>query len=81
MGKSKNCLYENFFKEHSISFLMACRLIGFVLLVLKLLMFKVCGIIGISKIKFFNCSGIERVKLSKFQSSSQSKQNRVMKQL
>ena len=24
-------------------------------------MFKVCGIIGISKIKFFNFSGIERV--------------------
>ena len=30
--------------------------------VLELLMFKVCGIIGISKIKFFNFSSNERVK-------------------
>ena len=60
---------------------MACRLIGFVLLVRKLLMFKICGIIGISKIEFFSCSGTERVKVSKFQSSSQSKQNGIMKQL
>ena len=29
--------------------------------VLELLMFKVCGIIGISKIKFFNFSSNERV--------------------
>ena len=38
-----------FFKEYSISSLMLCRLIDFALAVLILLMFKVCGIIGISK--------------------------------
>ena len=41
---------------------MVGRLIDFSLVVLKLLMFKVCGIIGISKIEFFNFFGIERVK-------------------
>ena len=41
---------------------MVCRLIEFALVVLKLLMFKVCGIIGISKIEFFYFSGTERVK-------------------
>ena len=41
---------------------MVCWLIDFVLVVLKLLMFKVCVIIGISKIEFFNFSGAERVK-------------------
>ena len=41
---------------------MVCRLIDFALLVLKLLAFKVCGTIGISKIKFFNFYGTERVK-------------------
>ena len=51
-----------FFKEYSTSFLMVCRLIDFPLVVLKLLMFKVCVIIGISKIEFFNFSGTERVK-------------------
>ena len=56
-------LPRTFLKEHSISFLMVCRLIDFALVVLQLLMFKVCGIIGISKIQFFNFSGNERVKL------------------
>ena len=46
-----------FLKEYSISFLMVCRLVDFALVVLELLMFKVCGIIGISKIEFFNFSG------------------------
>ena len=55
---------RKFFKQYSISFLMVCRLIDFALVVLKLLMFKVCGIIGISKTEFFNFSGTERVKLS-----------------
>ena len=50
------------FKEYSTSFLMVCRLIDFALVVLKLLMFKVCVIIGISKIEIFNFSGTERVK-------------------
>ena len=51
-----------FFKEYSISFLMVCRLIDFALVVLELLMFEVCGIIGISKIEFYNFSGNERIK-------------------
>ena len=38
---------------------MVCRLIDFAFVILELLMFKVCGIIGISKINF---SRAERVK-------------------
>ena len=34
----------------------------FAIVVLYLLMFNVCGIIGIPKIEFFNFSGTERVK-------------------
>ena len=41
---------------------MLCRLIDFALAVRKLFMFKVCEIIGISKIEFFDFSGTERVK-------------------
>ena len=44
---------RNFSKEYLISFLVICRLIDFASLVLQLLMFKACGIIGISKIEFF----------------------------
>ena len=47
---------RSFFKEYLISFLMICRLIDFAIA------FKVCGIIGISKIVFFAFSGTERVK-------------------
>ena len=41
---------------------MAYRLIYFAFMFLELLMFKVCGIIGISEIEFFNFSDTERVK-------------------
>ena len=41
---------------------MVCRLIDFALVVLKLFMFKDSVIIGISKIEFFNFSGIEKLK-------------------
>ena len=51
-----------FFNEYLVTFLIACRLIDFVLLPLKLLIFEVCGIIGISKIEFFKFFGTERVK-------------------
>ena len=60
-NESKHCLYGTFFKQYSISFLMVCRLMDFAFVVLKLLMFKVCGIIGISKIEFINFSGTEKV--------------------
>ena len=50
-----------FFKEHLISFLIVCKLIDLALVVLKLLIFKFCGIIGISKIEFFNFSGNEKI--------------------
>ena len=40
---------------------MVYRVIGFALGVLKLLMFRVCGTIGISKIEFFNFSGTGKV--------------------
>ena len=52
---------RTFFEEYSIRFLIVCKLINLALVVLKFLMFKVCGIIGISKIEFFNFSGTERV--------------------
>ena len=45
---------------------MVRRLIGFAFVVLKLLVFKVCGIIGISKIEFFNFSDTERVNVPSF---------------
>ena len=41
---------------------MISRLIDFALVVRKFLIFKVCGVIGISEIEFFNFSGTERVK-------------------
>ena len=56
-----NIAFTMTFKENSISFLKVCRLVDFALVVLKLLMFKVCGIIGISKTEFFNFSGTGRV--------------------
>ena len=62
-GKNKHCLYKMIFKEYSISFLMVCRLIDFALMVLKLLMFQVCAIIGISKIEFFNFCCTERINI------------------
>ena len=40
---------------------MICRLVDFAFVVLKLLMVKVCVIIGISEIEFSNFSGTERV--------------------
>ena len=53
------------FKEYSIRFLMTFRLIDFTLEVLLLLMSKVYGNIGISKIEFLNFPGTERVKKNK----------------
>ena len=49
------------FKECSIGFLMMSRVIDFALGILWLLIDKVCGIIGISKIEFFNFCGAESV--------------------
>ena len=40
---------------------MACMLLDFALVVLKILMFKVLGITDISKIEFLNICGTERV--------------------
>ena len=40
---------------------MVCRLIEFALVVVKLLMFNVCGIIGISDVEFFNFLSTKRV--------------------
>ena len=51
-----------FFEEYLIRFLMVYRLVDIGLVVLNLLMFKVNGIIRISKINFFNFSGNEGVK-------------------
>ena len=41
---------------------MVCRLLDLSLVVLKVLMLNICGVLGISKIKFFDFSGTERVK-------------------
>ena len=46
-----------FLKEYSIGFLMMARFIDFVLAVLRLLMFKIYGNFGISKIKVLRYSG------------------------
>ena len=52
-----------FFKEHLTSFLMISRLTDFAFVVLWLLIFKVCGITGISKTEFFIFSGTGRVNI------------------
>ena len=57
-----NNVFEHILKEYSTSFLVVCRLIDFARVLLKLFMFKVCVIIGISKIEFFNFCGTEKVK-------------------
>ena len=53
---------RTFFKEHQTSFLMISRLIDFAVVVLQLLIFKVCGIIGISKIVLFDFSGMKELR-------------------
>ena len=53
---------RTFLKKYSISFLLVCRLIDFAIVVLKLLMFKVGGIFGISEVEFFNFCCTESVK-------------------
>ena len=53
--KVKIAFTRTLFKEYAISFLMVCRLINFAFVV------KVCRIVSISKIEFFNVSGTERV--------------------
>ena len=45
---------------------MVCMLIDFPLVILKLLMFKVRGIIGVTKIEFSKISGTERVNFKTF---------------
>ena len=46
---------------------MVCILIDFALAALKLLMFKVCGMIGVTKIELSNISGTERVNKTSMQ--------------
>ena len=48
--------------NNKIFITLVCRLIHSALVVLKLLMIKLCEIIGISKIEFFNFTSNERVK-------------------
>ena len=60
---------------------MVYRLIDFVLVVLKLLMLKVCGIIGITKIGFFNFSSTDRVKQNQRKIKSYSKLLNLIYQL
>lgn len=43
-------IFVDIFKEFAISFVMVCRLMDVSFVVIELLIFKVCGIIGISKI-------------------------------
>ena len=58
-----------FLKKYLISLLMTCRLIDFSIRILQLLMFKVCGIIGISEIEILNFSSTERAKWNNVQTS------------
>ena len=51
--RRKYDIYRRFLKEYSLRFLMVCRLMKFELAAVKLLIFKACAIIGISKIMFF----------------------------
>ena len=67
--KVNTAFTRKFLKEYLMSFLMVCRLIDFALAALKFLMFKVCEITGISKIKFFNFSSTERVKQNQINKS------------
>ena len=52
---------------------MACSLIDFALVVLKLFMLKVCRTIGFSKVDSSNSSGTERVKQNKKKSKNHAK--------
>ena len=69
-----------FFKEYSISFLMLCRLINFALAVLILLMFKVCGIIGISKSRLSNFPVLKQLKKKKKTFKDHSKPPKLVSQ-
>ena len=53
------------------------RLTYFTLSVLLLLMFKVCGIIGVSKIEFFKVSGIEMVTQNQKKKKNKKKKNKM----
>ena len=59
---------------------MMYRSIDFALLGLYLLMFKVCGIIGIPKIEFFNFLGTERIKENKKKIKNLSKPHQLVSQ-
>ena len=54
---------------------MIFRLTYFTLVVLLLLIFKVCGIIGMSKIEFFKVSGIEMVTQNQKKKRKKKKEN------
>ena len=69
-----------YFKEYFTSFLIISWLIDFALVVIQLLMFKICGIIRILKIAFFNFSGTERVKQNQKKMLNNSKPPKVVKQ-
>ena len=53
---------QAYFEDYSKSFPNICKLVYFPHVVLQLLMFKICGIIGILKFKISNVSSTERVK-------------------
>ena len=59
---SKHCLGIVFLKGCLMSFLMISRLIDFALMILQLFMLKVCAIIEVTNIDFFNYSRTERIK-------------------
>ena len=57
-----NSFYSNVYQIIFDKLSNGMQLIDFALVFLRLLMFKVCGIVGISKIEFLNFSGTKRVK-------------------
>ena len=58
---------------------MIFRLTYFTLVVLLLLIFKVCGIIGMSKIEFFKVSGIEMVTQNQKKKRKKKKKMKIKK--
>ena len=78
MVNGKIAFTSMFVKEFLIRFVMTSRFIDFALVILYLLMFKVCGVIGISMIEFFNFSGTERVKQNKKNFKNQSKPSKLL---
>ena len=77
-GKSKHYLCLNRFHRILNQTCNGIQLIDFALVALKLLIFKVCVITGISQIGTFNFFGIERIKQNQKNIKNYSKPHKVV---